>query len=109
LGDVPRYSLGGFQQLSGYAADQVSGQQVGLLRLGYAWRLGTYPVLRSVYLGGSVEAGKAWQQWSRAKEASWRTGNSLYIGADTALGPVYAAIGNAQGVRPTFMLFVGRP
>jgi NTE family protein len=109
LGDVPRYSLGGFQQLSGYAADQVSGQQVGLVRLGYAWRLGTYPVLRSVYLGGSVEAGKAWQQWSRAKEASWRTGNSLYIGADTALGPVYAAIGNAQGVRPTFMLFVGRP
>jgi NTE family protein len=109
LSDFPRYSLGGFQQLSGYAADQVSGPQVALVRLGYAWRLGTYPVLRSVYLGGSVEAGKAWQQWSRSQDAAWRTGNSLYIGADTALGPVYAAIGNAQGVRPTFMLFVGRP
>ena len=109
LPDVPRYSLGGFQQLSGYAPDQVSGQQVALLRLGYAWRVGAYPLTNGVYLGGSLEAGQAWQQWARPEAGTWRHGMSLYLGADTALGPVYAAIGAAQGVRPTLMLFVGRP
>ena len=109
LPDVPRYSLGGFQQLSGYAPDQVSGQQIALLRLGYAWRVGTYALTSGVYLGGSLEVGQAWQKWSSPETGTWRHGMSLYLGADTALGPVYAAIGAAQGVRPTLMLFVGRP
>ncbi len=107
--DQPRYTLGGFQQLSGYAPGQLNGQQVALLRLGYAWRVGVYPLTRGVYLGGSIEAGKAWRSWSQHHEAPWRSGSSIYLGADTALGPVYAALGSAQGVRPTFMLFVGRP
>ncbi|WP_165456694.1 patatin-like phospholipase family protein [Aquabacterium lacunae] len=109
LPDQPRYTLGGFQQLSGYAPGQLNGQQVALLRLGYAWRVGAYPLTRGLYLGASLEAGKAWREWSRHEQAPWRSGSSVYVGADTALGPVYFAVGSAQGVRPTVMLFVGRP
>ncbi|RZL11270.1 MAG: patatin [Rubrivivax sp.] len=105
----PRYGLGGFQQLSGYAPFQVSGQQVALLRTGYALRLGSPPLTRGVYVGGSLEVGNAWQRWREPEEGRWRHGASLYLGADTALGPVYAAIGAAEGVKPTLMLFVGRP
>ena len=109
LPELPRYGLGGFQQLSGYAPDQLSGQQVALVRAGYAVRLATAPLTRGVYLGGSVEAGNAWQRWNEREEGRWRHGMSLYLGADTSLGPVFAAIGAAQGVRPLLMIFVGRP
>lgn len=109
LPELPRYGLGGFQQLSGYAADQLSGQQVALVRAGYAVRLATAPLTRGVYLGGSLEAGNAWERWNEPEQGRWRHGMSLYLGADTALGPVFAAIGAAQGVRPVVMLFVGRP
>ena len=109
LPELPRYGLGGFQQLSGYAADQLSGQQVALVRAGYAVRLATAPLTRGVYLGGSLEAGNAWERWNDPDQGRWRHGMSLYLGADTSLGPVFAAIGAAQGVRPVLMIFVGRP
>lgn len=109
LPEFPRYGLGGFQQLSGYAADQLSGQQVALVRAGYAVRLATAPLTRGVYLGASVEAGNAWQRWSEPEQGQWRHGMSLYLGADTAIGPVFLAVGAAQSVRPVVMLFVGRP
>jgi len=106
---LPRYGLGGFQNLSGYAAHQVSGQQVLLARLVYAHRLGAAPLTRGVHAGVSLEAGNAWGRWSELGQGGLRRAGSLYIGADTVLGPVYAAIGAAEGVRPTLMLFVGRP
>ncbi len=106
---LPRYGLGGFQQLSGYANDQLTGQQVALVRLGYALRLGSAPLTRGVFVGASVEWGRAWERWSSPGSAPSHRGSSLYLGADTALGPVYAAVGSADGVRPTLMLFLGRP
>jgi NTE family protein len=106
---LPRYGLGGFQQLSGYAPDQLSGQQVALMRLGYSLRLGSAPLTRGLFVGASAEWGRAWERWASPGQARWHSGSSLYLGADTALGPVYAAIGSADGVRPTVMLFVGRP
>jgi NTE family protein len=109
LPDLPRYGLGGFQQLSGYATDQLSGQQVALVRAGYAYKLGVAPLTRGLYVGGSLELGNAWQRWGEVGQGHWRHGASLYLGADTAFGPVYAAVGSAEGVRPTLMIFVGRP
>ncbi len=107
--EVPRFGLGGFQQLSGYAPFQVSGPQVALLRLGYQYRLADMSLTRGLYLGTSVEAGNAWERPQDVGQGRKRTGMSLYLGADTALGPVYAAIVHSPIVGPTVMLFVGRP
>ncbi len=107
--DVPRYGLGGFQQLSGYAPFQVSGPQVALLRLGYQYRLTDMSLTRGLYLGTSIEAGNAWDHPKDLGHGRKKSGMSLYLGADTALGPVYAAIVHSPGVGPTVMLFVGRP
>lgn len=106
---VPRNGLGGFQQLSGFAPFQVSGQQVALLRLGYQVRLAQAPLTQGTFLGFSWEAGQAWDRLKDLSDARIRTGTSLYIGADTALGPVYGAVLHSPRIGPTFMLFVGRP
>ena len=106
---IPRYGLGGFQQLSGFAPFQVSGQQVALARLGYQVRLAPAPLTRGTFLGVSFEAGQAWDRLEDANRGRKRTGASLYLGADTALGPVYGALLHSPRVGTTVMLFVGRP
>jgi NTE family protein len=106
---IGRFGLGGFQQLSGYAPFQVAGPQVALLRLGYHVRLSDMILTRGLFAGTSLEMGNAWLRpqdvWTGAK----KTGLSLYLGADTAIGPVYTAVLHSPGVGPTLMLYVGRP
>ena len=106
---IPRYGLGGFQQLSGFAPFQVSGQQVALLRLRYQVRLLPAPLTRGTFFGVSWEGGQAWEERQAFASARKRTGTSLYLGADTAIGPVYGAVVHSPGVGATFMVFVGRP
>ena len=106
---VPRNGLGGFQQLSGYGPFQVSGQQVALARIGYQVRLMPSPLTSGTFLGFSLETGRAWDRRDAFASGVNRRGASLYIGADTAIGPVYAAVLHSPRVGPTLMLFVGRP
>ncbi|HEX5357005.1 MAG TPA: patatin-like phospholipase family protein [Aquabacterium sp.] len=107
--DIPRYGLGGFQMLSGYGPFQVSGQQIAMLRLGYQLRLTDMALTRGLFFGSSFEVGNAWERPEDIGRGKKRTGLSLYLGADTAFGPVYGAIVNSPVVGPTLMLFVGRP
>jgi NTE family protein len=107
--EIPRYGLGGFQQLSGYAPFQVSGQQIALVRLGYYGRLADMALTRGLFLGTSLELGNAWDKPDEVGKGRKKTGMSLYLGGDTAFGPVYLAVLNSPKVGPTLMLFVGRP
>jgi len=107
--NVARYGLGGFQQLSGYAPFQVSGQQLALLRVGYHVRLAEMPMTRGLFMGTSLEVGNTWSEARRVGQGHKRKGMSLYLGADTAFGPVYWSLVNSPGVGSTIMLFVGRP
>ena len=106
---VPRWGLGGFQQLSGYAPFQISGSQVALVRLGYQVRVSDLALTRGLFVGGSVELGNAWDRPQDIWRGAKRKGFSLYLGADTAFGPVYTAVVTSPGVGSTVMLFVGRP
>ena len=107
---VLRYGLGGFHQLSGYQTDQLTGNQVLLLRLGYYRRLNQTPSLtRGFFVGGTLEAGNAWAKRSDVSLASLRTGMSLYLGADTGIGPLYLGITHAPRGRTGLALFIGRP
>lgn len=106
---VPRNGLGGFQQLSGYGPFQVSGQQVALARIGYQVRLVPSPLTSGTFMGVSLESGRAWDRRDAYKSGVHRQGMSLYLGADTAIGPIYAALLHSPRIGPTVMLFVGRP
>ncbi len=63
----------------------------------------------SLYIGGSVELGNAWQNSSEVKFSNSLFAGSLFLGADTFIGPVYLAGGLAEGGHSAMYLFIGRP
>jgi NTE family protein len=110
VGALDEYSLGGFQQLSGYRIGQVIGSRLAFGRLTYYhrqdWATG---VARAVFLGGSIEAGNAWQRGEDVSLRKLRWGSSLFVGADTALGPLYLGLVSAPKGYTGLYLFLGRP
>lgn len=106
---LPRWGLGGFQQLSGYASFQVSGEQIGSLRVGYQVRVSDLPLTRGVFLGAGAEIGNAWHHMHDLGRGAKRQGVHAYVGADTAFGPVYTVVSHSPGMGATLMLLVGRP
>lgn len=110
IGALDEYSLGGFQQLSGYRVGQVIGNRLAFARLTYyqrqRWATG---LARAVFLGGSIEAGNAWQSGDDASARKLRWGSSLFVGADTAMGPLYLGLVSAPKGYTGLYLFLGRP
>jgi NTE family protein len=107
---VDQFTLGGFQQLSGYRPDQLSGNTVLFGRLNWYMRLSQTPVFaRGFFVGASLEAGNAWDDRSQASLARLRSGGSVYLGADTGIGPMYLGITYAPRGELGVALFVGRP
>jgi len=109
-GAIDEFSLGGFQQLSGYRVGQVAGNYLLFGRLTYyqrlPWRTG---VARAMFVGGSLEAGNAWSERSDIRWSSLRAGSSLFIGADTGIGPLYLSVVSAPKGYTGLYLFLGRP
>ena len=109
-GLVGAYALGGFQQLSGYRPGQVAGNAVMLGRLGWYMRVAQPPVFaRALFVGASAELGQAWASHRDMKLTGLRGGGSLYLGADTGIGPMYLGLTWAPDGEPGLALFIGRP
>jgi NTE family protein len=107
---VGRYSLGGFNNLSGYKPGQIDGNYVLFGRLSYYKRLETVPVLaRGYFVGGTLEAGNAWDRRSSMRLSDLRSGMSAFFGADTGLGPLYFGLTYAPRGEAGLYLFIGRP
>ena len=106
------YRLGGAFSLSGYRPDELSGETFALGQLIYRYRLseGSAQTLGSkIYVGGSFEAGQVWATRKDFEISDLRYGASVYVGADTALGPMFLAVGRADDGRQAVYLFIGRP
>jgi NTE family protein len=107
---IGRYALGGFHQLSGYRDGQLLGNYVVFSRLTWYWRLPYAPLAaRGLFLGATAEAGNAWATKTAAREGELRTGMSIFIGADTGLGPLYLGLTHAPRGETGVALFLGRP
>ena len=105
-----RYELGGFHQLSGYRDSQLLGNYVLLTRLTWYMRLSTAPTLtRGFFLGATAEAGNAYLTRDALRAGSLRAGMSLFLGADTGLGPLYLGLTHAARGETGIVLFLGRP
>ena len=61
------------------------------------------------YIGGSVEAGNAWQSRSDMGFESALVNGSLFAGVDTFLGQLYLAAGFSEEGETNFYLFFGNP
>ena len=104
------FELGGLFRLSGLAPRQILGEKGGLAALVYYARIGRMrgTLGRGIYVGGSAEAGNL---WARSADPSWRDlrlAGSVFVGADTVIGPVYLAYGRSELGSGGFYLYVGR-
>jgi len=88
----------------------VAGNYLVFGRLTYYQRLpyGT-GVARALFVGGSLEAGNAWTDRSDITLRGMRAGSSLFVGADTGIGPLYLSIVSAPRGYTGLYLFLGRP
>lgn len=101
--------LGGFLNMSGYQQDELYGERAALGRLMVYWRAATLPSAlgSGLYAGGSIEMGKVWRQAFTSQDSNWLPGGSLFLGADTILGPLFVGVGNARGGRLIGYMFLG--
>jgi NTE family protein len=99
-----RFRLGGLFQLSGLKQDQISGQHAGLIEAVYMRKIGDLALLPA-YAGASLELGNTWEDFDLD---DLRTAGSLFIGADSPLGPLYLGWGYAEGGNNSLYLLMGR-
>ncbi|MBX3611561.1 MAG: patatin-like phospholipase family protein [Hydrogenophaga sp.] len=110
VGAIDEYSLGGFQNLSGFRTGQVVGSYLVFGRLTYYRKFDWDPgFARAMFVGGSIEAGNAWLDRKDISLGNLLAGSSLFIGADTGLGPLYLSVVSAPRGYTGLYLFLGRP
>jgi NTE family protein len=101
------FRLGGFQRLSGLQQNELSGQHAALLRGAYMYRLSKKIV--PTYAGISLELGNVWQDSSEIGSDGTILAVSLFLGADTFVGPLYIGLGQTNEGDNAFYLFLGQP
>lgn len=106
-----QFSLGGFLQLSGYRAGELLGETVALGRLSYYQQLPlTGSILgRRVFAGVSGELGRIGNSFETLSQGNNKTSLGLFLGADTAFGPLYFGYGRARERGTIFYFFLGQP
>jgi len=102
-----QYRLGGFLNLSGLNPDELIGQHTGIATVAYYRRIGDITLLPT-YIGGSFELGNTWQDRSDISVDSSLLAGSVFVGVDSILGPIYLAVGSAEGGQTALYFYVGR-
>ena len=105
------HSIGGFFNLSGYMPYELSGQYIGLGRIIAYRNMGNYglgEMTAQLYLGFSAEAGNAWQERNDITLGSLIYAGSVFVGANTYIGPVYLLYGMAEGGHQAVGLLIGQ-
>jgi len=101
--------LGGFLNLSGLAPGQLYADNAFLARVIAFQRLAEMNSLlgTGVYAGLSLETGQAWANGLTFSDL--RLAGSVFLAADTSLGPLYVAYGLADRGYHSFYLALGLP
>ncbi len=105
-GTLPLYSeftIGGLFSLSGFALDELRGRYYGVARLGYYRH-----VTKQWFLGGWAELGNAWLTRDEVAFNTLLLTGTLFLGADTIVGPAYLAYGLAEGGHQRLYIVLGR-
>lgn len=106
------FALGGFLRLSGSAPRSLFGRHYGLARLVYFRQTGgklSRIFALPLYFGVSLEAGNVWNERDAVSLDGLHEAGSLFVGLDTALGPIYLAYGRGSGGDDRWSFSLGRP
>ncbi len=108
--EFPQFELGGLLQLSGLRSGQLRGDRLYLGRLMTFRRIGSMAGFGSgVYVGASFELGNATASDARFSSGDLVRAGSLFLGLDTAIGPLYLGYGRADRRRDSLYLLLGSP
>jgi NTE family protein len=100
------YRLGGFSRLSGFVANQLTGQDYAELLFGYSYRMGSF-LNQDVLAGTTLEYGNAWMDRSQMSWGNSLLNGSIYIGINSWIGPILLGVGARQGGEHNIFLEVG--
>lgn len=98
---------GGFMQLSGTIRNELLSPHFGLVEAAFYRRIGDNTFL-PIYSGFSLEAGNAWDGDNKFDHNDLRLAGSLFIGADTFMGPLYFAVGATDRGEHAVYLSIGK-
>jgi NTE family protein len=103
--------LGGFLNLTGFAAGQLVGDEVAYAHLRAERIIGRLPLgLRGdMRLGVALEAGRVGVPYAVQKRDGWLKSLALYLGGETPLGAVYLGVGRGSGGSTNAYLVIGTP
>lgn len=112
--DMPAYesfTLGGPLRLSGYRINEFAGSRMGFGRLMYYNRALKLPALLvpGAYAGASIEAGQIHERLDGSLDGNTIWSGSVFVAADTFIGPCYFGFGVGDGGRYSLYLLVGAP
>lgn len=104
-----RFALGGFLNLSGFTRADLYDQNTALAELIYYREIARLPagVGSGVYGGFSVEAGNVWSDADRISAHDLIYAGSIFLGADTVIGPLSIGLGFAEGGHGAIYLNLG--
>jgi NTE family protein len=102
------FRVGGLFNLSGVPTDEVYGANTAVGVLIVRKRLGGPGGPKGIYVGGSLEAGNAWDDDGRWLPREWIIGGSAFVAASTPLGPLHLAVGLASDRDPVVYFYLGR-
>jgi NTE family protein len=102
------FRMGGLGRLSGLVPDQLTGRQSMLAVLAYYRSLYSMDLL-SLYAGATLEAGNVWNYTDDIAPDDLRYSGSVFLGADTPIGPVYFAVGHSDSGDNAVYFYVGNP
>lgn len=91
-----KYTLGGLFELTGLSNNELIGDQSALVSAVYFYEFKQIELVPNrpmlVYLGSSLETGKVWGN-ANVSDEQWIGSGSLFLAADTLIGPFYLAVG----------------
>ena len=113
-GRLPAYdaaTLGGFYELSGFAQNQLSGDDISYAGLRIEKIIGRLPMgLRGdMRAGVALETGKVGTPYTETQLTGRINSASIYLGGETPLGPVYLGYGHSNTGASSVYLFLGTP
>lgn len=105
------FPLGGFLSMTAYSPGQLTGNHGGSAGLVYYRRVAgglRYLTQTPIYLGATLETGNLWNRTADISLNDLRWSSSLFVGADTLIGPVYLGAGYGSDNQAAIFLFVGQ-
>jgi len=105
------FNLGGPLRLSGYRINQFAGRRYSFGRLMYYNRVLPLPDLlgSGIYLGGSAEVGRITERFDNLPSPGTLWSTSVFVGADTFLGPIFLGAGVGGSSHWSLYLLLGVP